>query len=106
MGSPDGAPEAGEHALALGDWERARSAFEAVLAAGDDPAARLGLSRSLWWLQDVDGALLHAEDAYVGFRTRGDRRAAARIALWLSREYAAVHGNEPASAGWFARAEG
>ena len=106
MGSPDGAPEAGEHALALGDWERARSAFEAVLAAGDDPAARLGLSRSLWWLQDVDGALLHAEDAYVGFRTRGDRCAAARIALWLSREYAAVHGNEPASAGWFARAEG
>ena len=57
-------------------------------------------------MQDIDGALFHMEAAYAAFRSRGDRREAAAAALWLSREYAAAHGNEPASAGWEARAEG
>ncbi len=37
---------------------------------------------------------------------RGDAARAARIALWLSREYVEAVGNEPASNGWLARAQG
>ena len=93
-------------ALAEGDWPGARAAFEGALAENDDPEQHLGLGRALWWMQEIDGALFHVEEAYAGFRSRGDRRAAAKAAIWLSREYAAAQGNEPASAGWEARAAG
>ena len=96
----------GAAALAEGDWLGARAAFEVVLAEGDEPEAHLGLGRALWWLQDIDGALFQVEQAYAGFRSRGDRPHAAAAAIWLSREYAAAQGNEPASSGWEARAEG
>lgn len=96
----------GTEALAAGDWTGARSAFEVALEAGASPEAHLGLGRAHWWLQDIEGALSQHEAAYAGFRSRGDRRSAAATAIWLSREYAAAHGNEPASAGWAARAEG
>jgi DNA-binding CsgD family transcriptional regulator/tetratricopeptide (TPR) repeat protein len=93
-------------ALAAGDWEAARSGFEAGLAERPSPEAHEGLGRSLWWLQDLDGAILHVEQAYAAFRDRGDRTRAARAALWLSREYQAGRGNGAASNGWYARAEG
>lgn len=98
--------EAGLIALDAGDWRGAKDAFEAVLAEGDLPEAHEGLSRSLWWLQDVDGAIVQAERAYAGLRARGEKEAAARLAMWLAHEYAAVHGNDGAASGWFARAEG
>jgi ATP/maltotriose-dependent transcriptional regulator MalT len=40
-----------------------------------------------------------------GFRRDGQLARAARIALWLSREYSLVWGNDAASRGWLARAE-
>jgi DNA-binding NarL/FixJ family response regulator len=106
VGTREDAVRTGNDALASGEFAAARAAFEAGLAERDDPRAHLGLGRSLWWLHQVDAALREVEMAYVGFRHTGDRRAAAGAALWLSREYAAAHGNEPASAGWHARAEG
>jgi DNA-binding NarL/FixJ family response regulator len=107
MNGSSGTVEAGGQALAAGDWPRSRELFEAALAeGGDDPQALLGLARSLWWLHDVDGAISNAERAYVRFREDSEPRAAAKVAIWLAREHAAVHGNEPVSAGWFARAQG
>ena len=106
MENHSAAPNIGDEALAAGDWSSARTFFENALTENDDPEAHLGLGRALWWMQDIDGALFHMEAAYAAFRSRGDRREAAAAALWLSREYAAAHGNEPASAGWEARAEG
>lgn len=100
-----GAAAEGYEALAAGDWERARSAFEAALAAGESPQALDGLGRALWWLRDAEGAVVHRERAYAGFRRDGELARAARIALWLSREYALVWGNEAAANGWLARAE-
>jgi DNA-binding NarL/FixJ family response regulator len=96
----------GAAALAEGDWPGARAAFEVMLVESDEPEPHFGLGRALWWMQDIDGALFQVEAAYAGFRSRGDRRAAAGAAVWLAREYAAAHGNKPASAGWEARAEG
>lgn len=96
----------GEDALGAGDWERARAAFESALDLEETPEARAGLGRTLWWLQDVDGALVQLEQAYAAFRERGDAERAASSAMWLAREYAAVHGNTAAANGWYARAEG
>jgi DNA-binding CsgD family transcriptional regulator/tetratricopeptide (TPR) repeat protein len=96
----------GERALADGDWEAARNAFESAVHADPSAEALDGLGRTLWWLGDVDGAIERRERAYVILRKRGDTDAAALIALWLSREYLEAIGNEPASQGWLARARG
>jgi DNA-binding CsgD family transcriptional regulator len=96
----------GREALGSGDWESARDAFAAALELGPDPQAFDGLGRTLWWLGDVEGAIDHRESAYASFRRRGDAVRAARIALWLAREYAEAIGNEPAGNGWIARAKG
>jgi DNA-binding NarL/FixJ family response regulator len=95
----------GYEAIAAGEWERARAAFEVALTAGDSPEALDGLGRALWWLRDAEGAVVHRERAYAGFRRDGELARAARIALWLSREYALVWANEAAANGWLARAE-
>jgi DNA-binding NarL/FixJ family response regulator len=95
-----------QEALREGDCAGARAGFEAILAESDAPEAHEGLGRALWWLQEVDAALVQLELAYLGYRERGDAERAAASALWLSREYAAVHGNNAASSGWHARAEG
>jgi DNA-binding CsgD family transcriptional regulator/predicted negative regulator of RcsB-dependent stress response len=95
----------GYEALATGDWQSARDAFERSLAAAESPAALDGLGRALWWLRAEHDAVVLRERAYAGFRRDGELARAARIALWLSREYALVFGNEAASGGWLARAE-
>lgn len=102
--SAAGAAE-GYEALASGDWERARQAFEQALHEHESPEALDGLGRALWWLRDAQGAVVHRERAYAGFRRDGQLAHAARIALWLSREYALVWGHEAAARGWLARAE-
>lgn len=95
----------GLEALVTGDWESARLAFEESLRSADDPDALDGLGRALWWLRDPRGAVVHRERAYAGFRRRGELARAARIALWLAREYHLVWGNTAAANGWMARAE-
>jgi DNA-binding CsgD family transcriptional regulator len=96
----------GHHALATGDWDEVRAAFaEALESGGDDPEALDGLGRALWWLRDAEGAVSSRERAYSAFRREGDIARAARLALWLSREYATVWGNEAAARGWLFRAE-
>jgi DNA-binding CsgD family transcriptional regulator len=95
----------GYEELASGDWEAARAAFQSALAVEEFPEALDGLGRALWWLRESEQAVVHRERAYSGFRRDGQLGRAARIALWLSREYALVWGNEAAANGWLARAE-
>jgi DNA-binding NarL/FixJ family response regulator len=95
----------GYEALAIGNWQAARGAFEAAVAAAETPEALDGLGRALWWLRESEQAVVFRERAYSGFRRDGELARAARIALWLSREYALVWGNEAAANGWLARAE-
>jgi DNA-binding NarL/FixJ family response regulator len=96
----------GNDALASGDWEGARSAFEEALGRDPSATAEEGLGRALWWLQDTVGAISHVERAYAMRRASGDAPRAAMDALWLSREFSAAYGNAAVSAGWFARADG
>ena len=95
----------GHEALAAGEWDDARAAFEEALAVSDSPEALDGLGRTLWWLRDERGAVVYRERAYAGFRRDGELARAARIALWLSREFALAFDNDAASRGWLARAE-
>jgi DNA-binding NarL/FixJ family response regulator len=95
----------GYETLASGDWEGARVAFTRALVAGESPEALDGLGRALWWLREEREAVVYRERAYAGFRRDGDLARAARIALWLSREYALAFENEAAAGGWLARAE-
>ncbi len=95
----------GYEALASGDWDRAREAFEDALQTGDSPEALDGLGRALWWLRDERGAVVYRERAYAGFRRDGELARAARVALWLSREFQLAFDNDAAARGWLARAE-
>ena len=101
----EGGVAVGYEALASGDWGAARAAFEAARADDESPEALDGLGRTLWWLRESEQAVVYRERAYSGFRRAGELARAARIALWLSREYALVGGNEAAATGWLARAE-
>jgi DNA-binding NarL/FixJ family response regulator len=101
----DAALAQGHEALASGDWERAHESFERSLDTAESPEALDGLGRALWWLRREREAVVARERAYAGFRRDGDLARAARIALWLSREYALAFGNEAAAGGWLARAE-
>lgn len=95
----------GYEALASGNWEVARDSFRSALAIADSPEALDGLGRALWWLREEREAVVCRERAYAGFRRDGELARAARIALWLSREYSLAFGNDAASGGWLARAE-
>lgn len=94
----------GHEALASGNWEDARGAFQEALGSTDSAEALDGLGRALWWLREERGAVVHRERAYAGFRRDGELARAARIALWLSREYGLAFDNDAASRGWLARA--
>jgi DNA-binding NarL/FixJ family response regulator len=100
-----GALAEGYRALATGQWAVARDAFERALETDDSPDALDGLGRALWWLREERESIVYRERAYAGFRRKGDLARAARIALWLSREYALVFDNGAAANGWLARAE-
>jgi DNA-binding NarL/FixJ family response regulator len=95
----------GYEALGSGDWEGARDAFQQALDSAGSAEALDGLGRALWWLRDERGAVVHRERAYAGFRRDGELARAARVALWLAREYGLAFDNDAAARGWLARAE-
>ena len=95
----------GYEALATGDWPGAREAFASAVTAAESPEALDGLGRALWWLREERDSVVYRERAYAGFRRDGELARAARIALWLSREYALAFANEAAAGGWLSRAE-
>ncbi|HEV8043578.1 MAG TPA: hypothetical protein VGP38_00210, partial [Rubrobacter sp.] len=75
------------------------------MGQGESAEVLDGMGRALWWLNEMRASIHHRERAYADFRRRGDTHAAARTALWLSREYRDALGNQAASNGWFTRAE-
>ena len=58
-----------------------------------------------WWLEDYATGIDAREGAYRLFRQADDSRAAARVAIWLSNDYADFRGETAVANGWILRAE-
>jgi len=96
--------EAGDAALAAGDWAAARTAYGEALDAGETAEGLLGLGTAHWWLGEVRESCSYWERAYAAFRRRPDPGQAATVAVGLSLVYDANCGNRAVAAGWSARA--
>jgi ATP/maltotriose-dependent transcriptional regulator MalT len=95
---------AGQTALSMGAWTEAYARFRESLAARETPEALEGLSWATWWLEDVAACLEARERAYHRYRDAGDRRGAARMALWLGDDHAGFLGAYAVAEGWHGRA--
>src|SRR6476620_29020 len=93
-----------DEALARGDWEAARAAFDRALGERESPEALEGLGTAGWWLDLADVVFDARERAYRLYLAHGNRRAAARIAVWLAWDYWAFRGENAVANGWLQRA--
>jgi ATP/maltotriose-dependent transcriptional regulator MalT len=91
-------------ALENGAWLEAQQAFERLLTVEDTPEALEGLGLAAWWLDRADVVFDARERAFRGYRTRGDHRSAARVAVWIAWDSAAFRGEEGVAKGWLQRA--
>jgi len=92
-------------ALAAGDWDAARVAFESILGDGASAEALDGLGLSLWWLKRIPEGIEARTRAYAGFRRDGHFDEAARVAVWLAREHRSLFRDDAGAEGWLARAQ-
>jgi ATP/maltotriose-dependent transcriptional regulator MalT len=95
----------GKESLARGEWEAARRAFETSAGLCETPAALEGLSDAFFSLHEPQSSLEHRSRAYTLYCEAGDRRAAARVALWVAITYLSAYSNRSAANGWVQRAE-
>jgi hypothetical protein len=94
----------GTAALKRGEWEDARDAFAAALAAEETGAAWEGLGWAAWWLSDEATTLRAREAAYRAFRGEGDDASAGRVAAWLASDFREFRGEDAVARGWLVRA--
>jgi DNA-binding CsgD family transcriptional regulator len=103
---PDSRPaecRLGDVALAHGDWEAAQAAFARALDVKEMPEALEGQGLAAWWLDNAQIVFDSRERAYRLYRDRGDRRGAARIAVWLAWDTWAFRGETAVANGWLQR---
>jgi hypothetical protein len=96
--------DAGRSALARGDWQAARVAFERSLADAENPEALEGLGLAAWWLDLAEVVFDVRERAYRIYRERDDSLGAARMAVWIAWDTAAFRGEQAIANGWLQRA--
>ena len=96
--------DSGDRALARGAWTEARDAFTEAVRSRESPEALEGLALASWWLDAADVVFESRERAYRLYLDRGDRAAAARIAVWLAWDCWAFRGENAVANGWLQRA--
>lgn len=102
---PDGSHLlAGRAALERGAWEEARAHFRASLEDTETPEALEGLALAALGVSDLATTIEAHERAYAIHRERGDRRAAARLALALMFDHRSMRGDAAVGDGWLERA--
>src|SRR6266516_1097224 len=94
----------GAELLAAGAWTDARRAFEAALAERESAETLEGLGLSAWWLDDGEAVFASRERAYKLYLDGDDKRAAARVAVWLAWDCWAFRGESAVANGWLQRA--
>ena len=97
--------EAARAALAAGEWELAREAFQASLDEAPSAAAFEGLGVACRWLGEQEAAMRALRRAYRLHRRAGDARGAARVALQLCFGECYFHADVAVGLGWIERAE-
>jgi DNA-binding NarL/FixJ family response regulator len=95
---------AGDQALARSAWGEARDAFDAALRIRETPEALEGLGMAAWWLDLAEVVFDARERAYRLYLERDERRAAARVAVWLAWDCHAFRGENAVGNGWLQRA--
>lgn len=96
--------EAGRAALSEARWADARDIFERLLAGGDSAEVLEGLGVAARWLNDQATAVRAHEGAYRLYRSGGDHRAAARMALQLAIHAYNFRSDLAVGRGWLERA--
>ncbi|HYN30829.1 MAG TPA: helix-turn-helix transcriptional regulator [Dermatophilaceae bacterium] len=91
-------------ALRSGAFQRALDDFQGHLARHPDPAAYEGLAQAAWWLDDGGPCLEARENAYRGYRSRGEDRAAAGAAVALAYDSLLFGRGLSIARGWWGRA--
>ena len=92
-------------ALSRRDWKAALAILLRLDAQGElDPTGLEDLADAADWCGRLDECIAALERAYGGHLAAGNRRRAAAIAVWLSREYS-FKAARAIGAGWLARAE-
>jgi ATP/maltotriose-dependent transcriptional regulator MalT len=94
----------GWSALEAARWVDAHSAFEAALAVEETPEALDGFGLTVWFLGEVEEGRALRERAFDEYARREECDSAARVAVWVSRQYL-ISGRASAASGWLARAE-
>ncbi len=94
----------GRVALVEGRWRQARRAFEAALEREETAEALEGLALAGWWLDAAATVFDSRQLAYRLYLERGERAAAARVAVWLAWDYSAFRGDRAIANGWLRRA--
>lgn len=90
----------GQEALAQGNWQEARLAFEAALSQKESPEALEGLGMAAAWLNDTSVMFDARERAYRLYLASNDRRSAARVATALAKDYFRFRGELAIVNGW------
>jgi len=78
--------------------------FTASLRVRESPEAHEGLALASWWLDDAQVVFESRERAYRLYLDQGDRRAAARVAVWVAWDCWAFRGESAVANGWLQRA--
>jgi LuxR family maltose regulon positive regulatory protein len=95
---------AGWGALSRGAWEEARGLFDTAVTEAATAAALEGLSWAAWWANDAAVTFDARERAYGLYRAQGDRRGAARMAMWMGTDHVDFRGELAVAQGWLGRA--
>jgi hypothetical protein len=91
---------AGDAALTAGDWYAAREAFKTAWDKFGSAEALDKLGLAIWWLGDPGSALDVRARAFAQFRRTRDDKAAAAVAIWISRQYRNLYRRVAIADGW------
>jgi LuxR family transcriptional regulator, maltose regulon positive regulatory protein len=95
---------AAHDALRRAEWEAAQAAFQEALHHKETPQAFEGLSWACWWLSDATTLFDARERAYLLYCQDGNRRGAARLAIWIAHDHVEFRGQLAIANGWLQRA--
>ena len=93
-----------EAALADRDWTRVRSLLRDLPGRAESDRALEMLGTAAWWLDDVDCSMEAREQLFSLRRRRGDRGAAATVAIQLAWDSTIGRRDAAIASGWATRA--